>query len=124
MPALHTILIIEDNDDIRENLSEILELSGYKAISAENGGLGIEKAFEEKPDCIICDIAMPVKNGYEVFARLKSFCKDNAIPFIFLSASAQERDLIKGKAAGVDAYITKPFDDEKLLQQIVDLLDR
>jgi len=120
---MHTILIIEDNQDIRENLEEHLEIAGYNIITAENGAIGIEKAFSENPDFIISDIAMPIKDGYDVFEALESHLQKNKIPFIFLTASAQERDIAKGKVSGADAYLTKPFQIDHLLGVISELLD-
>jgi CRP-like cAMP-binding protein/CheY-like chemotaxis protein len=113
-----TILLIEDNKEMRENTSEILELSNYKVLTAENGRLGVETANKEKPDLIICDIMMPVLDGYGVL-HLLSKNKDTVnIPFIFLSAKAERSDLRKGMEMGADDYITKPFDDIELLNAI------
>ena len=115
---MKTILIIEDNTDIRENLEEILEFDNYKVITAPNGKIGLEKAHLENPDLILCDIAMPEKNGYEVFAASQSPSFPHKIPFIFLTASAQERDIAMGKTFGADAYMTKPFQIDELLSTI------
>ncbi len=112
------ILLIEDNDDIRENMAEILELSGYKVIVAENGKRGVEKAIEHRPDLIICDIMMPVLDGYGV---LHAVHKNNAIkntPFIFLTAKSERTDFRKGMELGADDYITKPFDGTELLNAV------
>ena len=116
------ILVIEDNEDIRENLEELLELADYEVTTADNGAIGIKLAHSENPDLIISDISMPIKDGYEVFQTLRSFLKEKKIPFIFLTASAQEKDIAKGKATGADAYLTKPFHTELLLELIADLL--
>ncbi len=116
------ILIIEDNDDIRNNLEELLELESYQVVTAKNGIIGIQKIISESPDFIMCDIAMPEKDGYEVFAHIKASPCHREIPFIFLTASAQERDIAKGKKLGVDAYITKPFHSNELLETIKELI--
>lgn len=116
------ILVIEDNEDIRENLEELLELSNYQVVIAENGAIGIEKVFSEKPNLIICDISMPEKDGYEVFETITPFIKKNRIPFVFLTASAQEKDVAKGRTSGADAYITKPFQVDHLIKIISNLL--
>jgi CheY-like chemotaxis protein len=118
------LLIIEDNKYIRENLEEILELEGYQVTSASNGEIGIEKALKVKPDCILCDISMPVKTGYEVFETLKPFLQSNSIPFVFLTASAQQKEIARGKIAGVDGYLTKPFQMKELLKVIEGLLKK
>ena len=118
------LLIIEDNEHIRENLREILELEAYHVTSASNGKSGIEKALQVKPDCILCDISMPIKTGYVVFKTLKPFLQSNNIPFILLTASAQKNEIAEGKMIGVDDYITKPFQTEKLLKTIEKLLNK
>jgi len=112
------ILLIEDNDDIRNNTAEILELSNYKVIVAENGKIGVEKAIEHTPDLIICDIMMPVLDGYGV---LHAVHKNDAIkntPFIFLTAKTERGDFRKGMELGADDYITKPFDGTELLNAV------
>lgn len=112
------ILLIEDNDDIRNNTAEILELSNYEVIVAEDGKTGIEKAVEHKPDLIICDIMMPGLDGYGV---LHAVHKNDAIkntPFIFLTAKTERSDFRKGMELGADDYITKPFDGTELLNAV------
>lgn len=115
---MKTILLIEDNEDIRENTAEILELANYKVITAENGKVGLEKAIETKPDLIICDIMMPVLDGYGVLHVLQKNPELQHIPFIFLSAKSERSDLRKGMELGADDYITKPFTDTELLSAI------
>ncbi len=112
------ILIIEDNEDIRENIAELLELSDYEALTAEDGKVGVEKAVEHLPDLIICDIMMPELDGYGVLHILGKKKETAAIPFIFLTAKAERSDLRKGMILGADDYITKPFDDTELLEAI------
>jgi CheY-like chemotaxis protein len=112
------ILLIEDNDDIRNNTAEILELSNYNVLTAENGKVGVEKAIEHTPDLIICDIMMPVLDGYGV---LHAVHKNDAIkntPFIFLTAKTERTDFRKGMELGADDYITKPFDATELLNAV------
>lgn len=112
------ILLIEDNREMRENTSEILELAGYKVLTAENGKIGVELAQKNLPDLIVCDIMMPVLDGYGVL-HLLSKNEDTAnIPFIFLSAKAERSDFRKGMEMGADDYVTKPFDDIELLNAI------
>ncbi|HNF42741.1 MAG TPA: response regulator, partial [Ferruginibacter sp.] len=100
------LLLIEDNDEIRDNTAEILELAGYKVTTAENGKVGVEKAIQEKPDLIICDIMMPVLDGYGVLHLLNKNPELTGIPFIFLTAKAERSDLRKGMEMGADDYIT------------------
>lgn len=115
---MRKILIIEDNQDVRENLAEILMLSGYEPITAENGKAGVEKALETQPDLILCDIMMPELDGYGVLHILSRQAKTADIPFIFLTAKAEKDDFRKGMSLGADDYITKPFDDVMMLQTI------
>jgi len=112
------ILIIEDNPDVRENLAEILTLSGYEAFTSENGLAGVEKAQAEQPDIILCDIMMPELDGFGVLHILSRQAKTADIPFIFLTAKAEKEDFRRGMASGADDYITKPFDKATLLQTI------
>ncbi len=113
-----TILLIEDNKDMRENTAEILELSKYKVVTAKNGKEGIEIAQKEKPDLIICDIMMPVLDGYGVLHLLSKSASTASIPFIFLTAKAERSDMRKGMEMGADDYVTKPFDDIELLNAV------
>lgn len=112
------ILLIEDNDDIRSNTAEILELSNYKVIVAENGKIGIEKAIEHVPDLIICDIMMPALDGYGVLHAVQKNDNIKNIPFIFLTAKTERGDFRKGMELGADDYITKPFNGTELLNAV------
>jgi CRP-like cAMP-binding protein len=112
------ILLIEDNDDIRENTAEILSLSRYEVLTASNGKEGVELAMSQKPDLIICDIMMPVLDGYGVLHLLSKNEDTLGIPFIFLTAKAERSELRKGMEMGADDYITKPFDDIELLNAV------
>jgi CRP-like cAMP-binding protein/AmiR/NasT family two-component response regulator len=112
------VLIIEDNNDIRENVVEILQLAGYEAFEAPNGKAGVELALNQAPDIILCDIMMPELDGYGVLYMLNKNPETAAIPFIFLTAKAERVDLRKGMEMGADDYLTKPFDDIELLNAI------
>jgi DNA-binding response OmpR family regulator len=112
------ILLIEDNAEMRENTAEILQLAHYKVIAAMNGKAGVELAENEEPDLIICDIMMPVLDGYGVLHMLSKNEKTASIPFIFLTAKAERTDFRKGMEMGADDYITKPFSDIELLTAI------
>ena len=112
------ILLIEDNKDMRENTAEILELANYNVSTAKNGKEGVELAQKEKPDLIICDIMMPVLDGYGVLHLLSKNNETAGIPFIFLTAKAERSELRKGMEMGADDYLTKPFDDIELLNAI------
>ncbi len=112
------ILLIEDNDDIRNNTAEILELASYKVITAENGKAGVEKAIEYTPDLIICDIMMPELDGYGVLHAVHKNETIKNTPFIFLTAKTERSDFRKGMELGADDYITKPFDGTELLNAV------
>lgn len=115
---MKTVLVIDDNNDIRENTAEILEMAGYKTMSAENGKKGVEMALREKPDLIVCDIMMPELDGYGVLHLIRKNPGMQTIPFIFLTAKTERTDLRKGMEMGADDYITKPFEDIELLNAI------
>jgi len=112
------LLLIEDDVTVRENTAELLELSNYDVITASNGKLGIETAKKEVPDIIICDIMMPEIDGYGVLEALSKNPSTLNIPFIFLSAKTEHKDIRKGMDLGADDYLTKPFEEEELLSAI------
>ncbi|SFM71198.1 cAMP-binding domain of CRP or a regulatory subunit of cAMP-dependent protein kinases [Chitinophaga sp. YR627] len=113
-----TILLIEDNDHVRENTAEILELANYKVLTAPEGKTGIRLAEEHKPDLIICDLTMPILDGFGVLHLLSKKPELSYIPFIFLTARSERADIRKGMDMGADDYITKPFDPLELLNSI------
>jgi CheY-like chemotaxis protein len=115
---MKTVLVIDDNKDIRENTAEIMELAGYNVFTAENGKKGVELGKKEKPDLIICDIMMPELDGYGVLHMLRRDPETLNIPFIFLTAKTERSDLRKGMEMGADDYITKPFDEIELLNAV------
>ncbi len=121
---MKTILLIEDNDLIRENTAELLELAGYRVYSAENGKRGIETALIHKPNLVICDILMPVMDGYGVLHIFNNHPKLSGIPFIFLTAKTERSDIRKGMELGADDYLTKPFDESDLLRAVESRLKR
>jgi len=112
------ITVIEDNTMVRENLVEILTLSGYEVSEAENGKLGVQVVLAEQPDLILCDVMMPVLDGFGVLKILNQNPKVMHIPFMFLTAKAEKTDFRKGMGLGADDYITKPYDDVELLEAI------
>jgi CRP/FNR family cyclic AMP-dependent transcriptional regulator len=116
--SMKKILVIEDNQEVRENTAEIIELANYEVITAENGKLGVELALKEKPDLIVCDIMMPVLDGYGVFHSLSKHSETACIPFIFLTAKSEKVDFRRGMEMGADDYLMKPFDGIDLLQAI------
>ncbi len=121
---MKTILVIEDNYEIRENLREILELDGYKVSTAEDGKIGVSIAYEELPDLILCDIMMPNLDGYGVLHMLSRNPQTMQIPFIFLTAKTEKVDIRKGMSLGADDYIVKPFDELDLLTAVENRLKK
>ena len=115
---MKTILIIEDNEDIRENVAEILMLSNYKVLTAIHGKEGIEVAQKNHPDLIICDIMMPGVDGYGVLHVLHKDPGTQNIPFIFLTSKSERSDFRSAMEMGADDYITKPFSGNELLNAI------
>ncbi len=118
------ILLIEDNTDVRESIAEILTLANYHVFIAKNGKEGIEIAQKEIPDLIICDIMMPILDGYGVIQLLSKNEATAGIPFIFLSAKAERSDIRKGMDLGADDYLTKPFSSAELLSAMESRLKR
>jgi DNA-binding response OmpR family regulator len=115
---MRKILLIEDDVVLRENTSELLELSNYQVINAPNGKIGVEVAKEALPDIIVCDIMMPELDGYGVLEALTKNENTKHIPFIFLSAKTERKDVRKGMDLGADDYITKPFSEDELISAI------
>lgn len=112
------ILIIEDDQNIRENLAEILELAGYDALQASNGKEGVTLAKSSAPNLILCDVMMPELDGFGVLKIINQDPKLLHVPFLFLTAKTEKSDFRKGMGLGADDYITKPFDDVELLESI------
>ena len=114
----NTILVIEDEPQVRHNIQQILELSDYQVLGAENGRVGLQLAKTALPDLIICDVMMPEMDGYQVVAALRENNATTTIPFIFLTAKVERTDLRQGMELGADDYLTKPFTAEELLKAV------
>ncbi|WP_420601118.1 response regulator [Flagellimonas sp.] len=115
---MKTILLIEDDLALRENTAELLELSDYMVYTAPNGKVGIQMAKEKMPDIVVCDIMMPEVDGYGVLEALSTDEATKHIPFIFLSAKTEHKEIRKGMDMGADDYLTKPFEEEDLISAI------
>jgi CRP/FNR family transcriptional regulator, polysaccharide utilization system transcription regulator len=115
---MKTILLIEDNQEMRENTTEILELAGYNMLVASNGKEGVKLAQQNHPDLIVCDIMMPEMDGYDVLYMLSKNQQTAVIPFIFLTAKTEKSDYQRGMNLGADGYLTKPFHNPELLNAI------
>lgn len=121
---MKTILLIEDNTELRDNIGEMLEIAGYKVIFAINGKSGIALAKENKPDIIICDILMPDVDGFEVIRILKQNPITAGMPFIFLTSRA-EKEIDEGNLEiAADGYIRKPFDTKDLFSTVERCLNK
>ena len=112
------ILVIEDEEAIRENILELLNAKKFDAFAVENGSKGVHLAKEKRPDLIICDISMPELDGYGVLEALRSEPATAMIPFIFLTALADKANNRKGMELGADDYLTKPCKPVELLNAI------
>ena len=121
---MKTILLIEDNPEILANTGELLEMAGYTVLLAENGQVGVKTALATKPDLVVCDIMMPVLDGYGVLQIFNLHPQLASVPFIFLTAKTERTDLRRGMELGADDYLTKPFDKAELLSAINSRLAR
>ncbi len=121
---MSTILVIEDEPQVRANLCEILELQDFYFLAAENGRIGIQLARDQQPDLIICDVMMPEMDGYEVLEQLRQYPETATIPLIFLTARAERSDQRRGMQLGAEDYLTKPFSPDELLGAIATQLTK
>ncbi len=118
------ILFIEDEEEIRENVAELLEAEGYEPITAKTGEEGLALALKDPPDLILCDIALPGMDGYAVIRAVSEYPQTEAIPFVFVSARADRADVRHGMSLGADDYVTKPFTRADLLDAVRSRLTR
>lgn len=118
------VLVIEDEPEMRRNLTTVLRLEKYQSLAAETGRAGVELAKKERPDLILCDVMMPELDGYGVIAALRADPATVTIPFIFLTAKGEKPDIRAGMNLGADDYLTKPVAKADLLGAIRSRLDR
>ena len=116
------LLLVDDEKDLVDAVVLRLEANGYEVSVAYDGQQGLDKARKEKPDLIILDLMLPKMDGYKVCALLKADTRYNNIPIIMFTARAQESDMMTGEEVGAEAYITKPFDSQVLLDKIKALI--
>lgn len=112
------VLVIEDEESIRENVRDLLEAEGFDVVTADDGVAGVAAAFEDRPDLILCDIMMPGLDGYEVLEQVRANPDLGLTPFVFLTALADRSDVRKGMSVGADDFVTKPFASEELLSAV------
>jgi CRP/FNR family transcriptional regulator, cyclic AMP receptor protein len=115
---MKTVLVIEDNLELRENTAELLELAGYDVLTAVNGKIGFEKALHHHPDIIVCDIAMPIWDGSFFYKMMRNENSTKETPIVFFSAGSAPPYIRKEIEAGGTKYISKPFSGEELLKAI------
>lgn len=113
-----TILIVEDNHEFRTLLRKILLNAGYKAIEAVNGQEGLEAARKHRPDMVLCDVQMPLMNGYELVAALRAEPELGPVPIIMISVQSKVDEVVKGLKVGADDYLTKPFDPDEVIARV------
>jgi two-component system sensor histidine kinase/response regulator len=121
---MRKILVVEDGQSLRKDILEILSFEGYDAVGAENGIVGVQRARETRPDLIICDIMMPILDGFGVLEELRKDPDLATIPFIFLTARTDRSDSRYGMELGADDYLTKPFTASELLATVNARLDK
>src|SRR4051794_2248305 len=112
------ILVIEDHEDNRQILRDLLTSAGFDMIEAENGEEGVAAAVSQRPDLILMDIQLPIMDGYEATRRIKADANLSATPIIVITSYALSGDEAKASAAGCDAYVTKPYSPRDLLAKI------
>lgn len=119
-PARSTILIADDEPSIRETAGYILESEGYTVLLAANGEEALSLIRSRRPAAVLLDIEMPRKNGLQVCQEVKGDPSLRSTYIILLTARGQKKDEVEGLAAGADAYLTKPFDDEEILRRLAE----
>ncbi len=112
------ILVVEDTEDNRQIMRDLLTAAGFEMVEAEDGAAGVAAAEREKPDLILMDIQLPVMDGYEATRRIKANAALKHIPIIAVTSYALSGDEEKARAAGCDGYVTKPFSPRQLLAKV------
>ncbi len=113
-----TILVVEDDQDIRFLLSETVSDLGYDVLEAAEGGAGFRRAIEEHPDVILLDVMMPVMDGFQVLAKLKEHAETHPMPVIMVSARGQEQDIMRAMRGGAWGFVIKPWSQDDLESKI------
>jgi two-component system cell cycle response regulator DivK len=116
------VLIVEDQEDNRAILRDLLSTAGYELIEATNGAEGVELAQRERPDLILMDIQLPIVDGYEATRRIKANAELKSIPIIAVTSYALSGDEAKARSAGCNGYVTKPFSPRQLLAKVREYL--
>jgi CheY-like chemotaxis protein len=118
------VLVVDDSDVIRTLITVNLELEGFEVVTAVDGQDALDKVHEVAPDVMTIDVVMPRLDGFDTVARLRADPRTQDLKIAMVTACAQEADLRKGRAVGVDAYVTKPFDPDTLVRTVRDLIEK
>jgi DNA-binding response OmpR family regulator len=122
--SIPTILVADDEEDLRELVTYRLSRSGYNVIGAEDGQKALELAAERTPDLMVLDVMMPKLDGYELTRRVRAEEALRSIPVILLTARSQESDIDRGFEVGADDYLRKPFNPDELVARVRAVLGR
>ena len=115
---MNTVLVIDDNEDYRTGLKEVLEFQTYRTLEAENGLIGLKMMQQHSPDLVVCDVHMPVMNGIELLRKVKADPLLAKIPFVMITGQSDERTLQTTHDLGVEAYLTKPVTITEFLSTV------
>ncbi len=118
------ILVVEDTEDNRQILRDLLGMAGYEMVEAHDGAEGVAKAAEHRPDLILMDIQMPVMDGYEATRQIKASPDLRSIPIVAVTSYALSGDEEKTRAAGCDGYIAKPYSPRQMLAMVREILGK
>ncbi len=122
---MEQLLIVEDEQGIRETLQDILELAGYQVLTAKNGKEGYESIITNDPDLVLCDVNMPELDGFELLGAINQRLSNEIVPpFIFLTAKVEKQDIRQGMGLGADDYILKPYEYSDVLRTVRLRLDK
>ncbi|MBI4956383.1 MAG: response regulator [Myxococcales bacterium] len=113
-----TVLVVDDDPEVRELLRQHLALAGFRVALAEDGAAGLERARGERPDLVLLDVQMPVMDGFETLARLRGHAELRDVPVLLLTSLASRHLKVRGLEAGAEDYLTKPFDRAELLARV------
>ena len=122
MSTMKKILVVEDTEDNRQILRDLLGMAGYDMIEANDGAEGVAQATAHKPDLILMDIQMPVMDGYEATRQIKANPELKAIPILAVTSYALSGDEEKARAAGCDGYIAKPYSPRQMLAKVREIV--
>ena len=122
--SMKTILVIDDDNALRETICDILKDEGYNILSANDGLTGLKQTISHLPDLILCEIMMPGMNGHDFYKTIQQIKSTSAIPLIFVTSQSEKKDFRAGMNLGVDDYITKPLDYNELLNSIKARFDK